>query len=171
MHGKKHVKGASQIISTILLIGIVVLMAAVIGPWVLNLATTASQGAGNDVNQDLICRGTAYAFDSDYGNSGVSWDFNGTNGTMSVKVVNTGTQNLYNFSLELTLQTTTGTKLIIYPDVNITSETQKTKTNPLKPGYDWIFDADVGNINSTWSLIKVKVINDVCPRVSPSVEL
>ena len=164
-------KGASQLISTVMLISIVVLMAAVVGPWAMKLASDTSQSASNTANQEIICKGTAYAFDSDYGSSGAAWNFSGTNGTLSVKLINTGTQNLYDFSLELTLQTDTGTKLIIYPEVNITSETQRTKTNPLKPGYDWILDSDISSINDTWSLTKVKVINEVCPRVSPSLEL
>ena len=164
-------KGISPMISTILLICIVVLMAAIVGPWMMKLASDASQSASNDANQEMICRGTAYAFDSDYGSSGVSWNFTGTNGTISAKIINTGTQNLYNFSFELTMRTTADVKLIIYPDVNITTETQMVKANPLKPGYDWILDADITNINSTWSLTKVKIINDVCPKVSPSVEV
>ena len=164
-------KGASQIISTIMLIAIVVLMAAVVGPWAMKLATESSEGATTGANQDIICRQTAYGFDSDYGSSGAVWNFSGTNGTISVKIINTGSQNLYDFSLELTMSTPTGTRLIIYPEVNITSETQRTKANPLKPGYDWILDADVASINDTWSLAKLKVINDVCPRVSPSAEV
>jgi flagellin-like protein len=163
-------KGISPMIATVMLIGITILMAMVIGPWAMKLATDASNAATNSANQDMICRQTAYAFDSDYGNSGVSWDFNGTNGTVNVKIVNTGSQNLYNFSLELTMETLTGTRLVTYPDVNVTSETQKTASNPLKPGYDWILEADVENVNDTWSLSGIKVINDVCPRVSPSAE-
>jgi FlaG/FlaF family flagellin (archaellin) len=164
-------KGVSPMISTILLIGIVVLMAAVIGPWTLNLALQASQNAGNEANQEMICRATSYAFDTDYGSSGVAWSFSETNGTLSVKIINTGTQNLYNFSLELTMQTPTDTKIIVYPEINVTEDSQRTKANPLKPGYDWILDSDVAGINSTWLLTKVKVINDVCPRVSPSVDI
>ena len=164
-------KGISPLISTVLLIGIVILMATVIGPWALKIATEASQGAGGDVEQELLCRQTAYAFDSDYGSSGVAWNFSGTNGTVSAKIVNTGSQNIYNFSIELLMQTPVGAKLVIYPEVNITNETQKTKANPLKPGYAWIVEADVVNINDTWSLTEVKLINEVCPRVSPSVKL
>jgi len=164
-------KGISPLIATVLLIGITVLMAVVIGPWAIKLATTASEGATTSANQDMICRQTAYAFDSDYGNSGIAWNFSGTNGTVNVKITNTGSWNLYNFSLELVMETPTGTKLIIYPEVNVTAETQRTAANPLKPGYDWILDADVSNINDTWSLTKVKVVNDVCPRVSPSAEV
>jgi len=164
-------KGVSTMISTILLIGIVVLMAAVIGPWIMKIATDASNAAGNSANTDIICRQTAYAFDSGYGNSGVAWNFTQTNGTLSAKIINTGTQNLYNFSFELMMQTETGMKLIIYPEINVTFETQRTKMNPLKPGYEWILDADVTGINNTWSLMKVKIINDVCPRVSPTLEI
>lgn len=164
-------KGISPLISTVLLIGIVILMATVIGPWALRIATEASEGAKTDVERDLICRQTSYVFDSDYGNSGVVSNFSGTNGTVSAKIINTGSQNLYNFSFELSMQTTAGLKLIIHPDVNITADTQRTKANPLKPGYDWIVNADVININDTWPLTEVKLINDVCPRISPSVEL
>jgi flagellin-like protein len=167
----KSMKGISPLIATILLIGITVLMAVTIGPWMMKIATDASQSAANSANQDILCRSTAYGFDSDYGNSGVSWTFNGTNGTVSVKIMNTGSQNLYNFSLELTMQTPTGTKLIVYPEINITSESQRTVSNPLKPGYDLILEAEVDKINDTWSLTKVKVINEVCPRASPSVDI
>jgi FlaG/FlaF family flagellin (archaellin) len=81
-------------ISTVLLIGIVILMAAVIGPWALKLATQVSEEARQDAEMDLICRQTAYIFDSDYGNSGVAWNFSGTNGTVSAKIINTGSKNL-----------------------------------------------------------------------------
>lgn len=164
-------KGMSPLISTVLLIAIILLMAAVIGPWALRLAIEASEGASADANQNLICRQTAYAFDTDYGSSGVTWNFNGTNGTVSTRIINTGTQNLYNFSFELTMLTSSGLRLVVFPDVNITNTTQRTKANPLKPGYDWILDADVVNINDTWSLTEVKVINDVCPKASPEMQL
>lgn len=164
-------RGMSPFISAVLLIGIVIMMAVVIGPWAIKIATEASEGATSDVNRDLICRGTAYSFDSDYGNSGVAWNFTGTTGTISAKVKNTGSQNLYNFSFELTMETPQGIRLIIYPEVVVTNSTQRTVNNPLKPGYDWIIEAGVTNINDTWSLTEVKVINDVCPRVSPEVEV
>lgn len=164
-------KGISPLIASVMMIAIVVLMAAVIGPWAMKIATDTSSGTEDSVNQDLICRQTSYAFDSDYGSSGVAWNFNGTNGTVSAKISNTGSQNLYNFSIELVLQTPAGVKLVIYPEVNITSDTRRTKANPLRPGYDWILDAEVININDTWSLTEVKVINDVCPRNSISIEI
>lgn len=163
-------RGISPIISTVLLVAIVLLMAVVVGPWALKLALEASGGATQDVERDLLCRQTSYAFDSDYGNSGVTWAANQTNGTVSAKITNTGSQNLYGFSFEMAMQTPTGLRLVIYPSVNITNETQRTKANPLKPGYDWIIEADVININDTWSLTEVKLINDVCPKVSPSVK-
>ena len=72
-------RGISPLISSVLLIAIILLMAAVIGPWAIRIATEAAGGATTDVNQDLICRQTGYSFDSDYGNSGVAWNFNQTN--------------------------------------------------------------------------------------------
>ncbi len=161
--------GVSPLVSTVLLIGITLLMAVIVGPWAVRLATDASRSASDSANQDMLCRQTAYAFDSDYGNSGISWDFNGTNGTVSAKIINTGSQNLYNFSLEITMRTPEGaTRLVVHPGVNVTSETQRSASSPLKPGYEWIIEADVAGINDTWSLTEVKVINEVCPRVSPS---
>lgn len=171
MKRSADLKGMSPLISTVLLVGIVVLMAAVVGPWAMDIATDVSSNAGSNVNRDLVCRNTAYYFDTDYGNSGVAWSFNGTNGTVSSKIINTGSQNLYNFSVELTMQTDEGTKLIIYPDINVTEETQRTSSNPLKPGYEWIIEAEVANVNDTWSLREVKVINEVCPSVSPTAEI
>ncbi len=158
-------------ISAVILILIVIAMAAVVGPWALDLASEAATGAGGTAEQHLICQQTAYDFDSDYGINGVDWNFTGTNGTITAKIINTGSQNLYNFSFELTMQTPEGEKLIVYPEVNVTSDTQKTKANPLKPGSSHILHGEIEGINETWSLIKVKIINAVCPRVSPTLEL
>jgi flagellin-like protein len=167
-HGKK---GISPLIASVLLIGITILMAAIIGPWAIKLATTASEGAANNANQDMICRQTAYAYDGDFGVSGAAWNFSAAGAYINVKIINTGSQNLYNFSVELTVRSPTETKLLTYPSVNVTSETQRSKNNPLKPGHDWILESNVTGVDATWSLIKVKVINDVCPKVSPSLDI
>ncbi len=164
-------RGVSPIISVVILILIVISMAAVVGPWILELAGETAGGAGGSATQQIICQRTAYDFDSNYGTSGVDWNFTGTNGTITAKIVNTGSQNLYNFSFELTMQTPSGEKLIVYPEVNITGGTQKSKTDPLKPGSSHILYGEISNINDTWSLTRVKIINVVCPRVSPSAEL
>lgn len=158
-------------ISAVILILIVIAMAAIVGPWVLNIATETAGGAGQTTEQQIICQRTAYDFDTDYGINGVDWNFTGTNGTITTKIINTGTQNLYNFSFELTMQTPLGERLIVYPEINVTLETQRTKTNPLKPGNSHILDGEISNINDTWSLTGVKIINIVCPRVSPTAEL
>ncbi|NIP40946.1 MAG: hypothetical protein GTN39_05520 [Candidatus Aenigmarchaeota archaeon] len=164
-------KGISPMIAAVILILIVIAMGAVVGPWVLNLASEAAGGAGGTAQQQLICQKTAYDFDSDYGNSGVDWNFTGTNGTVTAKIMNTGSQNLYNFSFELTMQTSLGEKLIVYPEINVTEETQRSATNPVKPGSSHILNGEIVNINDTWSLLKVKVLNVVCPKVSPTAEL
>lgn len=164
-------KGVSPIMSAVILILIVITMGAVVGPWILNLASEAAGGAGETAEQQLICQKTSYDFDSNYGTSGTAWNFTGTNGTIMSKIINTGSQNLYNFSFELVMQTPLGERLIVYPEINVTIETQKTKTDPLKPGNSHIIYGVIVNINDTWSLTKVKIINAVCPRVSPAVEL
>ncbi len=165
-------RGVSPLISTVLLILIVLLLATTIGPWMLDLAKKTSTGINRDINQDLVCRQTSYDFDSDYGNSGVSWDFSSTNKTVSAKIVNTGMQNLYNFSFQLVFQTVEGSERILsYPYVNITQDTQKTASNPLKPGEEWVLEADVTGIGNNWTLSKVRVINAVCPKISISLNV
>jgi FlaG/FlaF family flagellin (archaellin) len=164
-------KGVSPFISAVILILIVISMGAVIGPWIMRMASELAEGTGETAQQQLICRETAYDFESDYGVNGVYWDFNGTNGTITAKITNTGSQNLYNFSFELTLQTPSGKRLVVYPEVNVTDETQKTRANPLKPGSSLMLEGEIVNINDTWSLVGVKVLNVVCPRASPSIEL
>ncbi|MEM5871377.1 MAG: hypothetical protein QW051_00725 [Candidatus Aenigmatarchaeota archaeon] len=165
------VKGISEMVAAVLIIGITISLALVLGPWMVKLATKTSENVETEVNQEFLCRGVAYGFDTNYGVSGVAWNFSDTPGEISTKIINTGTQNLYNFSLELTFRTDSGLKIITYPDVIISDESQKTKINPLKPGYSCILEAEVNNIESEWTLIKVKVINDLCPRNSPSIEL
>jgi FlaG/FlaF family flagellin (archaellin) len=164
-------KGVSPLMSAVLLILIIMGVASVVGPWMLDLATKASEMERDRLESELICKQTGYDFDSDYGTSGVDWNFTGIGGSVTAKIVNTKTQNLYNFTFELTFQTSAGERIVTYPDVNITQESQKTKANPLKPGRSCILDANVTNINSTWTLKKVRIINDVCPSVSPSVSL
>jgi len=164
-------KGVSPMISAVILILIVIAMSAVVGPWIIEMAKNAAEGSGEDAEQQLICQKTAYDFDTDYGISGVDWNFTGTNGTISSKIVNTGSQNIYNLSFELTLQTPYGEIIVSPPDVTVTSETQKTKTNPLKPGSSHIVYGDIININDTWSITEVKILNVVCPKVSPTAEL
>ena len=164
-------KGMSEMIAAVVIILIGLGMAAIVGPWALNLATESSSDSGQAMNQNIICQQTGYTFDSDYGVSGVDWNITGTIGTMTVKITNTKIQNLYNFTIEATFLTSGGQKILTEPDITIIPIAQKTVTNPLKPGQSTILDADIMNANDTWTLMRVKVLNAVCPSISPFVDI
>jgi flagellin-like protein len=164
-------KGVSPLVSSVIVILIVLALAAFIGPWLISLTQQVSDDETRRVEQELICRQTSYDFDSDYGNGGITWNFTNTTGVMSAKIINTGNRNIYNFTYELVFTTSSGQRIVTYPDVNITQDSQKTKANPLKAGQSWILNAALSSINDTWTLNEVKILNVVCPQNSPSVEL
>jgi hypothetical protein len=165
-------KGVSQMISTVLIMLISVAAAVLLGPWVIDLATQSSTQSGTGVTNMLTCQQSGYTFDSSYGSYGAEWNITGNNGTITAKITNTKMQNLYNFTFEITFMTPSGTERIVtYPDVRITTLTQKTVQNPLKAGQSVILEADVYNVNDTWTIQRIKLLNDVCPLVSPYIDV
>lgn len=157
MIGKKML-GISPIISTVLLIVVVFSVAAVFSPWIINLVMDTSNQTGTSTTTGIKCREAAYDFDTSYGVYGASWSFSTENNTLGVKIKNTGTITLHNFSFELIINDT-----IIeyfYP----TQATQRTSNNPLKPGHTAFINASLTkDVNDT--LTSVKVLNVVCPDV------
>ena len=149
--------GISPIISVVILIAVIFSIAAVIGPWMYDIAKSTTNQTGTDINTQLTCQNTAYDFDTDYAIFGINWSE--SNNKLTAKITNTGTINLYNFSFEILLNST----VIKYFNVN--TDTQKTKANPLKPGQTAILEADntTSLIGST--LNEVKILNEVCPSV------
>jgi flagellin-like protein len=161
-------KGISPIISTVLLILISVAIAAFVGPWSLNLATTTSNSSATNAMNQIDCQNTYYDFSTDYGN------YNGVNITVvggkiaefKAKLENTGTRNVYGFSFQLSNSTE------IF-NCAVTTATQKIMSDPLRPGEEAIIDAllsgDCSDIGD--SITKVKVLNSVCSRNSPSLDI
>jgi FlaG/FlaF family flagellin (archaellin) len=164
-------KGVSQMISTVLIMLISVAAAVMLGPWVIDLATQSSTQSGTGVTNTLICQQSGYTFDGSYGSYGADWNITGNNGTITSKITNTKMQNLYNFTFEITFQTGSGERIVTYPDVRITTLSQKTVQNPLKAGQSVILEADVYNVNDTWTIQRIKILNDVCPLVSPYIDV
>ena len=152
-------KGISPIISSVLLIMIILAIASFVGPWMISLTQDVTEEESNRITNELICRQTSYDFDNNYGSNGFTWNFTGTTGVMSTKITNTGNQNIYNFTFEIIFSTSSGMRIVTEPDINVTIGTQKTKSNPVKPGQSWIVDADLANINDTWSLNEIKLLN------------
>lgn len=161
-------KGISPIISTVLMILVAVMIAAFVGPWSVNLATTTSNASADNAMTQINCQNTFYDFSTDYGNNaGVNITVVGGNiWELKAKIENTGTRNVYGFSFQLS-----NSSEIFNCDV--TSATQKTSADPLRPGEECILDAYLTgscyNISDT--LTKVKIINNVCSRNSPSLDI
>ncbi|MBN2102350.1 MAG: type IV pilin [Candidatus Aenigmarchaeota archaeon] len=162
-------KGVSPIISTVLLILIAISIAAFVGPWSLNLATTTSNASATNAMNQIDCQNTFYDFSSDYGN------YEGVNITASggliiefrTKLENTGTRNVYGFSFQLSNSTD------IF-NCAVTSATQKSSSDPLRPGEECIIEAllsgECANMGEG-SITKVKVLNGVCSKNSPSLDI
>ncbi len=158
----KRMKAISPLISAVMVILIAFALSALIAPWAFEIARQQTNQTGGYAEQQMICQNTAYDFDTNYGTNGVNWTSTGTNDNLTVKIVNTGYQNLYNFSFELVINDT----VILRPDV--TDATQKTSINPLEPSQSTFLNT-TANISGTLS--EVKILNIVCPSVYARQEL
>jgi len=157
MFKENRFRGLSPIISVVILIVVVFSIAAMVGPWMYDIATTMSNQTSSDVDTKLLCQNTAYDFDTDYATFGVNWSE--ANNALTAKIINTGTINLHSFSFETIVNST----VIKY--FNVTIDTQKTASNPLKPGQTVILEADGTTYLVGSTLNEVKILNNVCPSV------
>jgi flagellin-like protein len=152
-------KAISPIVSGVILILIAVSLASIVAPWAYDLVKNVTTNTGNDAIDNIECQNAAYDFVTSYGTYGVQWDFTGTLYSLNTSIKNTGTVSLHNFSIQITHNTTNITKW------DMTSATQKTGSNPLKPSETWIFVASITtDLNGT--LNDVTVLNNVCPGKS-----
>jgi len=158
-------KGASLFISFVLLMLIVFGLALIIGPWIIDFSSKLSQKTENTTIDKITCQEAAYDFEPDYGIDGADWNFTGATDTLYVKIKNTGTQNLHNFSFELTIASS------LY-NFNVTSDSQKSSADPLKPSQSTILEANMTDVtNQSSDLQNIKVLNMVCPSVSVNVNV
>ena len=153
-----RMKGIDPIIATVMLVLLVVSIAAVVGPWIYNLATDTTDRQKNKTEEFLVCQNTAYDFDTNYVNNGVNWSDSAN--SLKVRIINTGSINLYDFSFEALINNS----VIQY--FNTTTSTQKTKANSLKPQQSAIIQAQNTSIIVGGTLNEVRVLNGVCPTVS-----
>jgi FlaG/FlaF family flagellin (archaellin) len=151
-----RMKAISPLISGVMIIIIAFALSTLIAPWALEIARQQTNQTGSHAEQQIICRNTAYDFDTNYGTNGVNWTSTGTNDNLTAKIINTGYQNLYNFSFEFVINNT----VILRP--NVTDATQKTTTNPMEPGQSTFLNTTT-NISGT--LNEIKILNIVCPSV------
>ena len=146
-------KGISELLSVIIIIGIIVVIAGLVGPWAINFSKRQVNNTGENVDSQITCQATSYDFDSSYGNSGVEWDFSGANDWLKAKVMNTGSVSLHSFSFQLYIQ---GSGYKFFPVKN-----SITPDNPLKPGQSAVLEANITEDLAN-QLTEVKVLNGVC---------
>lgn len=154
-------KAISELLSVIIIIGIIVVIAGLIGPWAINFSKRQVNNTGQNVDSQITCQATSYDFDSSYGNSGVEWDFSGSSDWLRAKVINTGSVNLHSFSFQLYVQ---GSGYKFYQTKN-----QITPDNSLKPGQSIILEANITD-DLPDQLTEVKVLNGVCRTFSATQE-
>lgn len=157
----KKIIGVSPIVSMVIIIVTVFIIASFVVPWYYNITRNIANRTGTIAIKDIECQNAAYDFDTSYGNFGVSWNFTGINDSLTVKIINTGTINLYNFSIQIGINT--GTTLIL-KQLFVNETTQRSNANPLKPGQTIILKAIIDeDINGT--LTEIRILNEACPNV------
>ena len=145
-------KAISELLSVVIIIGLIVIIAGLVGPWAMDFSRRQVGNTQNNTDSQISCQNTAYDFDSSYGNSGVEWDFSGANDWLKAKVMNTGSINLHSFSFQIYINGT-GYKFFSAKD--------QSPENVLKPGRSAILEAEItGDLTGT--LTEVSVLNGVC---------
>jgi FlaG/FlaF family flagellin (archaellin) len=153
-------KGVSESITFVILVALVFTTAAIVGPWVYNMATQRADAERNHTTTVTVCREAGYDFDTSYGTGGITWNF--TDNLLYARIKNTGTVKLYGFWFELILNST----IIMHYDA--TPGTAKTSASPLRPGESAIIQANLTDNLSTYTLDSVMILNEPCPSASPS---
>jgi len=146
-------KAVSALLSTIIVIGLIVVIAGLVGPWAINFAGRQVNNTGGKADNQITCQSTAYDFDSSYGNSGVDWDFSGTSDWLKAKIVNTGQINLHSFSFQIYIQ---GAGYKFFPAKN-----EITPDSPLKPQESAVIEANITE-NISGQLTEIRILNGAC---------
>jgi hypothetical protein len=168
-------KGLSPIVSVVILVVISLSIASLVAPWMYNMITMTANETGTTAQQQVRCRTAGLDFGTDYGYYGVQYNFSGNvsaNETdwIKMKIVNTGTLDLYGFTVEATLLNNTDEVIEHYA---LTDASVRTASNPLKSAQSAIIVANITyDINETITeLIEVKVLNSVCHEVAPIIKI
>jgi hypothetical protein len=145
-------KAISELLSVVIIIGVIVVIAGLVGPWAMNFAGSQVNNTGGNADSQITCQAASYDFDSSYGNSGADWDFSGQD-WLRAKVMNTGTVSLHSFSFQIYVQ---GSGYVFLPVKNAI-----TPDSPLKPGQTALLEADIAE-DLAGTLTEVRVLNGVC---------
>ncbi len=168
-------KGLSPIISVTILIVIAISIASFVAPWMYELVSTTANQTGQSTQTLVMCRNAGLDFDSSYGDYGVSYNLSanytaGESDWIKVKLVNTGSIDLYGFSMEVEIENSSVDEIAYF---ELTDASQKTAGNPLRPSRSAVISANISaDINANTTVInEIRVLNSVCHDVTPSIEL
>lgn len=148
-------KAVSELIATVIIVALVIFLGALIAPWATRLAKNTTNETSSSTLSAIRCQYAALDFDTSYATNGVSNNFTGANPILRVKVVNKGTVNLHNFSLETEFNSSTIRRF------DPVAADQKSSADPLKPGQSTILNASITTA-ITGTLNNVRVIPQPC---------
>lgn len=151
--GSKEMKGISPIISLVMLVVLVFFIGTIVTVWTVEVTRNVTNITSEMTTARVECQYADYDFDYDYASKGVNHSFSGTSDYLHVMMENTGTVNLYNFSVQAWVND--GSNIIVY-DLDVNGTTQKTSANPLKPGQETLLKTVVSvDVNGTLTLVRV----------------
>jgi hypothetical protein len=168
-------KALSPLISVTLVVVMSIVIASFVAPWMYKLVSDTTNTTGTTAREQVKCRTAGIDFDSGYGYFGVNHNFSqnvsgNVTDLLSMKVINTGTIDLYGFTIEAELETENGSEIMHYEPTDMS---QKSASNPLRPSRSAIITANITtDINaSTTTLKEVRVLNRVCPALTAAIEM
>jgi len=145
-------KGISPFIAAILLIAFVVAVGSIVSPWLTSFTKSKTSEVEDKSEGQIDC-----IFSSlDFSSSDVEYNFSTTPDWVNITIDNTGSTNLYNFEISLTVD---GEVKVYSP----TSGSQKTSSNPLRPGERTILITNITD-DLSGTLEKVRVVAKNCPN-------
>jgi flagellin-like protein len=134
-------KGLSPIIAVVILIGIAVMVGGILSSWVTSFVSSSAR-------QDTCAITTMYTLSEA--------TYNASSGMVKVRVKNTGSVSLYNFSVEADNGTQIGRAPASAPDPSYR----------VGSGMTQYIVADAGNANIS-NVVKITVLTESCKGYSP----
>ena len=149
-------KAISPLIGAIVLIGVSITIAAMLGPMVFRMANNPDEGKTDTA---ISCQNMGYEFDSSFGLFGVNHSLSGPDDWLEARVTNTGTVNIYDFFFEFRVENSGRTESSFYEP---TEDSQRTDSSPVRPGRQATIKAKITD-DLTGNLKEVVLLNRPCP--------
>ncbi|MBI4173184.1 MAG: hypothetical protein HY519_00520 [Candidatus Aenigmarchaeota archaeon] len=153
-------KGLSEMLSAILLIGMAAGAALLLSGWAESFIRQTAGNGNQQVAQELACRNAGLSLDSGFGNAGISWDFAADPDVLEVQVLNTGSIDLYGFSIIAVIDNQGLASQLLAVEQGY----QKTLQEPLKPGRSAVLKAAITE-DLAGALKEIIVASSACPSL------